>query len=722
MATGDTLTIQVTRRGFLRGAGTAGLGLVLGFHFDLRPAGAAEAAGPFAPNAFVRVAPDDTVTVIAKHLEMGQGTYTGLATILADELDAAWSQVRVESAPADVTRYANLGWGIQGTGGSSAMNNSWDQLRSAGATARAMLVDAAATRWGAPHHEVSVDAGVVRHAASGRHARFGELAGEAAARPVPESVALKDPSRFRLIGARVPRVDSADKAAGKAEFGMDKRLPGMLTAVLARSPRFGGTLAGHDAAAALAVPGVVGVHPLPAAVAVLATSFWAARQGREALRCQWNDAAAETRGSEEILEAYRQLAATPGATVLAEGDVEAALGRAKVVLEAEYAFPYLAHAPMEPLNATLQVGEDGADVWMGSQLQTVDQQVVAATLGLAPEKVRIHTMLAGGSFGRRATPVADLAGEVAAVAKASGRKEPIRLIWTREDELAGGRYRPLTLTRARIGIDAAGKVSGWHHRIVSQSLLAGTPFAGGMKDGIDRTSIEGASEVPYQLGARQVELHTPSSPVTVLWWRSVGHTTNGYSMETLIDEVATALHRDPVALRLELLRPGARERRVLEVAAERAGWGRQLPAGRAHGVAVHASFGSFVAQVAEVSVGEDALPRVHRVTCAVDCGRALNPHNIEAQMQSGIGFALAAALYGEISLEGGVPRQRNFHEYRTLRLHEMPEVEVHVIPSEEKPTGVGEPGVPPLAPAVANAWFRLTGERVRRLPFARGRS
>ncbi len=715
------------RRQILRGGAAVGAGLVMGLYLP-RPgaakmavAGAAEdaAAGDLAPNAFVRIAADDSVTVISKHIEFGQGTYTGLATVLAEELDADWSQVRVESAPADVERYANLMFGAQGTGGSTAMANSWEQMRRAGATARALLVAAAAESWAVAAGEIEVDAGVVRHPASGRSARFGELVEKAAGMEPPAEVELKDPKEFTLIGREdLPRVDVAEKCRGAAEYTFDLAPDGVLTALLARPPRFGGKLARVNDEAARKVPGVVAVLVVPQGVAVVAEGFWAARQGRAALEIEWDESAAETRGSAELVAEYRKLLDRPGAPARRDGDADAALARAARVITADYEFPYLAHAPMEPLDCVVQLTEDGCEAWAGSQLQTVDQAVIAGTLGVAPEKVRLHTLLGGGSFGRRATPDADVAGEAAAIAKAHGGRRPIKLVWTREDDIRGGRYRPLTVHRLSAGLDEAGRIVAWRHRIVGQSIVAGTPFEGALvRDGIDGTSVEGARGLPYAIPDLSVELHTTAVGVPVLWWRSVGHTHNGYATETFLDELAQAAGRDPFELRRELLEDHPRHRAVLELAAEKAGWGKALPAGRARGIAVHESFSSFVAEVAEVALGDDGLPRVERVVCAVDCGIAINPDNIRAQMESGIGYGLGAALHNEIVLEGGRVRESNFHDYRPLRIDEMPRVEVHVVPSGEAPTGVGEPGVPPIAPAVANAYFHLTGQRVRRLPF-----
>ena len=706
----------VGRRAFLKTGAVAGAALIVEFRF-LPEAGAAEG---FSPNAFVRIAPDNTVTIVAKHLEMGQGSHTGLATVLADELDADWSQVRVEAAPADATRYNNVFWGpVQGTGGSTAMANSWDQLRRAGATARAMLLSAAAETWGVPAGSLFADKGVVSHAATGRRATFGELAPAAAARPVPAEVPLKDPKHWKLIGKEAPRLDSKAKTDGSAIFTMDVYLPDMLTAVIARPPVFGATVKSIDKTAALKVRGVTDVVAVPAGVAVLGKGFWAARQGRAALRVEWDESTAERRGTDELLAEYRDLAGRPGASARRDGDPAAALAGAARTFEAVYEFPFLAHAPMEPLDCVVKLSGDRCEVWAGSQIQTIDQGTVAHILGLPPEKVELHTLLAGGSFGRRATPTADVAAEAASIAKAIGGRQPVKLVWTREDDIRGGRYRPLFVHRLRAGLDASGRIVAWEHRIVGQSFLKGTPFGGLIKDGIDATSVEGGSTLPYAIPNLGVELHSTEVGVPTLWWRSVGHSHTAFSTETFFDELAHAAGRDPFELRRELLKDHPRHRGALELAAAKAGWGTPLPAGRARGIALQESFSSFAAQVAEVSLGKNGLPKVERVVCAVDCGVAVNPDVVRAQMEGGIGFGLGAALWSEITLDKGRVRQSNFHDYRTLRFDEMPRVEVHIVPSAAAPTGVGEPGVPPIAPAVANAFFHLTGQRVRRLPFVR---
>ena len=720
MATLMASTPVLDRRQLLKGGLAVGAGLVIGLRLPRAAEARAAAAGAeLVPNAFVRIAPDDTVTVLSKHIEFGQGTYTGLATILAEELDADWSTIRVESAPADVTRYANLAFGAQGTGGSTAMANSWMQMRQAGATARALLVAAAAETWGVAAGEIQVREGVVSHPGSGRQARFGELVERAAGLEPPAEVELKDPSSFTLIGREpLPRVDVPAKSRGEARYTYDIQLPRMLTAVMARPPWFGGTVRSVDDRAARDVPGVVDVVTVPRGVAVLAEGFWAAKKGRDALAIEWDGSGAERRGSAELVAEYRALLERPGAEFRSDGDAAAALAGAAKVLTAEFEFPYLAHAPMEPLGCVVQMAGDGCDVWAGSQLQTVDQAVIAGTLGLTPPQVRLRTELGGGSFGRRATPTGDVAGEAASIVKAAGTNRPVKLVWTREDDIRGGRYRPLYLQRLSGGIDASGRIVAWTQRVVGQSIFAGTPFEAVLvQNGIDSSSVEGASGLPYAIPNVHMDLHTTEVGVPVLWWRSVGHTHNGFTTETFLDELAAAAGRDPVELRRELLADHPRHLGVLELAAEKAGWGGPLPAGRARGVAVHESFGSFAAQVAEVSLGSDGMPKVHRVVCAIDCGIAINPDNIRAQMESGIGFGLGAALHSELVLAGGRVAQSNFHDYRSLRIHEMPEVEVAIVPSGETPTGVGEPGVPPIAPAVANAVAVLGGRRVRRLPF-----
>jgi isoquinoline 1-oxidoreductase subunit beta len=713
--------LPASRRQFLKGSAAAAGALVVGASIDLgsMPAAAASLQDPPQPNAFVRIAPDNTVTVIVKHLDKGQGIATGLATIVADELDADWAQMRVDFAPANAELYNNLLFGpIQGTGGSSSVANSFDQLRKAGAAARAMLVSAAAAAWSVPAGEITVAKGELSHAASGRRARFGELAGRAAALPVPATVKLKDPKDWVYIGKDVPRIDSVAKTTGTAVYSLDIRRPGMLTAVVARPPRFGGAVKSFDASAAKAVKGVVDVVALPQGVAVLAKDTWSAIKGREALKVEWDDSKAETRSSDAIFADYRKLAATPGLPAFRSGDAEGALRGAAKVIEAEFTFPYLAHAPMEPLNGVIAARADGGvEIWAGSQFQTVEQATTAAILGLKPEQVAIHTLWAGGSFGRRATPGADYFAEMAMLFKATGGRSPIHLVWTREDDLKGGYYRPMMLHRLRAGLDAKGNVIGWEQRIVGQSFIAGTPFEAFMiKDGVDATVVEGAADMPYKVANVAVDWHRTTSPVSTLWWRSVGHTHTAQAVEVMIDALAAAAGKDPVAFRLAMLADHPRHAGVLKLAADKGGFGEKLPAGRGRGIAVHESFGSFVAIVADVTVAKGEV-KVDRIVAAVDCGTVVNPDVVRAQVEGGVGFGLGAALRNRITLTDGVIDQSNFDGYEPLRLSDMPAVEVHIVPSTAPPTGIGEPGVPPLAPAVSNAIFAATGRRLYSLPW-----
>ncbi|MBI4293161.1 MAG: xanthine dehydrogenase family protein molybdopterin-binding subunit [Betaproteobacteria bacterium] len=723
--------VNLSRRDFLKAGAGLTLGIVTaGAWAQAAAAGAASggalAAGTpkfrgFEPNAFVRIGADDSVTVIAKHLEMGQGTYTGLATLVAEELDADWKQIRVEGAPADTARYKNLFWGAQGTGGSSAVANSYEQLRKAGASARAMLVSAAARRWGVAPDSLSVRRGVVLHKASGRKAKFGQLAADAATLPVPADVNLKDPKEFRYIGKHAGRTDSRAKSSGVALFTQDMRLPGMLTALVAHPPRFGAKMKSFDASKAKAVKGVVDVVAVPQGVAVLANDFWSANKGRDALAIDWDESDAFKLGSAAIMAEYKKLAATAGLPVRKDGDAEGAFAGAATVLEAAFEFPYLAHAAMEPMNCVVKLDRDACEIWNGEQFQTVDQAAVARVVGLKPEQVKINMLYAGGSFGRRANPHSDYVVEAAAIAKAIAGRSPIKLVWTREDDMRAGYYRPMYFHSLKGALDAQGNIVAWEQRIVGQSIMAGTAMEGSMiKDGIDATSVEGASTLPYAIPNLSIELHSPRLSVPVQWWRSVGSTHTAFSTETFLDELAAAGGKDPYEYRRALLAKHPRHRGVLELAAQKAGWGKPLAPSkigrRGRGIAVHESFKTFVAQVAEVTLRPDGALRVDRVVCAVDCGVAVNPDVIRAQMESGIAYGLTAALYGAITLADGVVEQSNFHDYVSLRIGEMPRVEVHIVPSHENPTGVGEPATPVIAPAVANAVYAASGTRVRSLP------
>jgi isoquinoline 1-oxidoreductase beta subunit len=718
----------LSRRQFLELTTLAGTGLTLGVVLPgCSPAGTgvSTAAGPSAPleMPFVRIAPDNSVTVISKHLEAGQGVWTGLPAIVAEELDASWEQMRVESAPAKVPMYGNLAMGgkVQLTGGSTATANSWQQLRAAGATARAMLVAAAAQQWKVPAAEVTVSEGVVAHGPSGHKASFGELAGGAAQQPVPTQVKLKDPASFKIIGREhLPRLDARAKSTGTQQYAIDVRLPGMMTAVVMRPPRFGGKVKSFDAAGSRAVPGVVDVVEIPRGVAVVGRDMYSAKKGREALKVSWDESAAEKRGTTQLLKEYRELARGKEALIAAQsGDAGQALAHAVHRVEGEFEFPYLAHATMEPLTAVCSLGANQCEIWAGCQFQTLDQATAATILGLKPEQVTIHTLAAGGTFGRRATPDSDYVSEVASIVKATGGKYPVRLIWTREDDITGGRYRPLNYHRVEAGIDKDGKVA-WRQRLVGQSIIGGTPFeAMMMKNGLDPTAVGGNAAEEYDLDHTHVSWTRPKVGVPVLWWRSVENTHTAYSKEVMIDELAQAAGKDPLAFRLTYLGKHPRHVAALKLAAEKAGWDQPFAkqGGRGRGIALHESFGTVVAQVAEVTVVGDHLT-VDRVVCAVDCGIAVTPDVVRAQMQSAIGYGLSAALSGKITLTDGHVDQTNFHQYTVLRLPDMPRtIEVYIVPSTNAPSGVGEPGTPPIAPAVANAVRDATGVKLHTLPF-----
>ncbi len=717
-----------TRRTFLQVTALAGAGFIVGCGESPAPtatpnaggaaAGAAKAIDALPLNAFVKVGTNDKVTAIIKHLDKGQGVTTGLTTIIAEELDAAWEQMAWEFAPADAKRYANLSLGgLQGTGGSTSIANSWMQYRQAAAAARAMLVQAAAVRWSVDPATLRVEDGRVTDG-NGHTASFGNLAADAAHIAPPTEPKLKDPSAFKYIGKHVPRIDTPEKTSGKAIYTIDIVRPGMLVAVVAHPTKFGARVASFDDGKTRAIAGVKDVVQIPTGVAVLADGYWAAKTGRDALDVKWDESAAEKRGTEELVAQYEELAGKPGLVARNEGDAKAALEKSAKRIDADYVFPYLAHATMEPMNCVVELREGGCEIWTGAQFQTFDQQKTAEITGLTPEQVKINTQFAGGSFGRRAVPDSDYIAEAVSIAKAIGGRAPVKLQWSREDDMHSGKYRPLHFHRVSGGVDAKGNIVAWNHRIVGQSLVKGTPLEGFlMKDGIDSSSVEGVSDLPYAVPNLHVEAHHPDVGVTVLWWRSVGHTHTAFAVETFLDELAAAGGRDPVELRRELLKDHPRHLGVLNLAVEKAGWDTPLPAGRGRGVAVHESFGSFVAEVAEVTVKDDGTYSVDRVVCAVDCGIAVNPDVVRAQMEGGIGYGLSAAMREQVTLKDGVVQQSNFTDYFPLRISSMPVVEVHIVPSAQAPSGVGEPGLPPLAPAVANAIRAVSGKSLRRLPF-----
>jgi isoquinoline 1-oxidoreductase beta subunit len=715
---GSAKTNRIARRDFLKTSATIGSGLWISAYVPELAARAARNAAAngtlFAPNAFVRIAADETVTVIINHSEMGQGIYTSLPMLLNEELEADWSKIKIEAAPVDAA-YNHTVFGLQMTGGSTTTPSEWERFRKMGAMARFMLIDAAAQKWAVPASGCRVEKGVVIHAPSGRKATYGSLAAAASQLKPPANIPLKDPKQFTLIGKPTRRLDTPSKINGTAQFGLDVHLPGMLFALVARPPVFGGKMVSFDAAEALKIKGVRAVEQVPSGVAVIADRFWSAKLGREELKISWDDGENAKLSTSQMLADFSKQSASPGTVAKKAGDPAAALAAAAKSITAEYDVPYLAHAMMEPLNCVVDLRSDSCEIWTGTQFETVDRANAAQVAGLPPEKVQIHTTLLGGGFGRRSNPASDFVVEAMHVAKIA--KAPVKVVWTREDDLAGGWYRPMWHDRFAAGLDAQGNPVAWTHTIVGQSILTGTAFEPyGVKDGIDSASVEGAADLLYGIPNLQVDLHSPKIGVPVQWWRSVGHSHTGFSVEGFFDEVAHAGGKDPYELRRKLLANQPRMSAVLQLVAEKSGWGKPLPAGRGRGIATHFSFDSYVAQVAEASVEKDGTVRVHRIVCAVDCGRVINPDIVKAQMEGGIVFGLTAALKTEITLENGRVQQKNFHDYQMLRMFESPEIEVHIVPSELNPTGVGEPSVPPVAPALANAIFAATGKRVRRLP------
>ncbi len=716
--TTQTPAKAVSRRRFLQGSG-----LIIGL--TLLPKGQAKgliqgdiqgAEGKQAAmNAFVRVAPDNSVTVLSKHLEMGQGPYTGLTQLVAEEMDADWAQMGVEAAPADDETYKNMALGMQITGGSTSIANSYEQFRRAGATAKAMLMMAAAARWQVPQSSLKVEKGSVIHQASGKTASFGELANDAASFSAPENVKLKSPDEFSIIGKAVQRLDTPAKTNGSAVFTLDVLADDMLTAVVLHAPQFGATVGSVDDSETRKVKGVVDVKTISQGVAVYAENTYAALKGRDKLKVDWNTAEAETRSSAQIASDFAQAMQRDGIEAASTGDVQSVFAQEGMTIhEADYHFPYLAHAPMEPLDALLMRDDDGKIAcFSGAQMPGGDADAIAEVCGVKRQDVVMHVQYAGGSFGRRAQFGSPYIKEAAEVFKSSGMKRPVRHMWTREDDIKGGYYRPLTLHRLKGAIDENGNIVAWEQHIACQSIM-------GKTDKLDEVSVEGAHNIAYKLDNHAVYSYNTEARVPVLWWRSVGHTHTGYTVETFIDELLEKAGKDPIAGRKAMLDKSSRHYGVLDAVEKMVSKAGPAKAGCERGVAVHKSFSTYVAQVAEVRKNARGEPKVERVWVAVDCGVAVNPNHIAAQMEGGVGFGVGAVLYDEITLdEGGKVAQSNFHDYRSLRIDEMPQVEVQVVVSEEAPTGVGEPGVPPIGPAVANAWRRLTGDPGHTLPLVK---
>jgi isoquinoline 1-oxidoreductase beta subunit len=708
---------HIDRRNFLIGGTVIGAGLYVGMRFaeNRFDPGPASSGKTFSPNAFVRVAPDDTVTVIIGKSEMGQGIYTGLAMILAEELDVDPNRVRVEFAPVDPAFNAPFA-PVQFTGGSMSTSTTYMQLREAGSRARAMLLAAAAKHWNVAATSLRTEDGVIFNGE--KRLTYGALADAASKMPETEKVALKDPAQFRYLGKPQKRLDAAVKVDGSAKFGLDMRVPGMLFAVIARPPVIGAKLASVDDSATRKIAGVVDVKPMPAGVVVFATNTWAAKSGREALKVDWDEGANRNFSTGALRAEYLRLLNQPGAVARDSGDVRAALGSASKRLDVTYELPYLAHSPMEPLNCLADARADGCDLWLGTQMQSPDRDAVAEALVLEPSRVQVHTAFLGGGFGRRAQRYSEVAVEAALASRAIGK--PVQLVWTREDDVQGMSYRPFVMSRVRAAIDKDGSPIAWQQNIVSQAVLRGGRFESFIPKGskFDPSSVEGASDMPYGIPNILVDTHEGNTTVPVLWWRSVGHSHTGFTVNCAMDELAVLAHQDPVEMRRKLLVNKPRHLAVLNAVAELSNWAGGAPAKRGRGVAIHESFGSIVAEVAEVSV-EGGAVRVHKVWCAIDCGFAANPSGVVAQMESAINYGLTAALYGEITFDKGRVQQSNFHDYQILRINEAPEIMVTIVNSGEAMGGAGEPGTPPIAPAVVNAIYAATGKRIRKLPITK---
>ena len=719
----NDLKAGATRRDLVVGATLVGGALLVGCSpADILSLGAKTDFGTFGP--FIKIGADGVVTVISKHIEFGQGNHAGLAAIAAEELDADWSKVKVEQAAAIAKVYANGLMGVQGTGGSSAIHNSWTQLRTAGASARAMFVQAAAAKWSVPAGEITVKDSVVSHAGSAKSAGFADLLADAAKIAPPAVPVLKDPKSFTLIGTdRVRRKDSQAKSEGAARFTQDVHLPNMLTAMVAHAPRFGAKVASFDATEAKKVAGVVDVFQIPTGVAVVADNTYAAKRGRDALKVTWDDSKSQKHNTDKLTADYTDWATGKGTlpektawqSFQSQGDLtKPAQGE---VFEASYDFPYLAHAAMEPMNCVAEIGGGKTKLTFGSQIPTVDQLNTAKIVGTLPGSVEIETLFAGGSFGRRANFQSDYVSECVQIAKKVGKGRPVKLVWTREDDMMAGYFRPLTHHRVKIVTDKDGYPSSWTHRVVTQSLMKGSPIP---SKGIDESTVEGTKGSPYLKATPVVDgqVLMPDLDVPVLWWRSVGATHTAFVMEHTIDQLARKAGKDPVAYRLALFEKAGAKRHiaVLNLAVEKAG---AVSPGWSRGVAVHESFGSVVAHIAEVKL-VDGAPKVGRVVVAVDCGMAIAPDQVAAQMEGGACYGLSAAMFGQVTLKDGAVQQTNFDTYRVLRNSEAPTVETYILPSVEAPTGVGEPGLPPIAPAVANAILALSGQATSSLPFVKG--
>lgn len=704
---------HINRRDFIKAGALASGGLLISMTIpfkDLLSGG--DPAKIFSPNAFLRIGNDGSILIILSKVEMGQGIWTTLPMLLAEELDCDWKKIIVQHSPPGTANDFLEPPIRKSTGGSESTLSQFDIYREAGATARTMLVDAAAKRWGVQPDICRTENGYV--VAGDKRASYGELSADASLLQKPAAVKLREPGAWKYIGKSQRRLDTPEKINGTAIYGMDIRFPDLLTAVVAHAPVFGGKVKSFDSRVAIAVEGVRQIEQIPTGVAVIADNFWAAKKGRDALQIEWENGDNGSIDSNALLDEYAGLSKTKGLSVQQKGDVTSALQKAANTIDVEFRFPFLAHAPMEPLNCTVKIAADKCEIWAGTQSPLLRQAEVAAFLGFKPEQVLFYTPHLGGGFGRRGSFNSDWVMEAVHIAKASGKF--IKLVWSREDDIRGGYYRPVYLHRAKIGIGENGFPVAWKHCIVGQSLFTDTPLEEYIvQNGIDYSSVTTGSPYSESIPDNSFELITTKAGVPVLAWRSVGHTHTAFVMETLIDELATLAKIDPVDYRRMLFKNAPRHLAALNLAVEKAGWNKPLPPGRFRGVAVHEAMGSCVSHVIEISIHDDKI-RVHRVVCAIDCGLVVNPDGVQAQMEGSIIYGLTAALYGEITIENGKAQQSNFHDYRMLRMNESPEIEVYIVPGGAKMGGAGEPGVPPVAPALANAFFAATGKRIRRLP------
>jgi len=720
----SAITQPIGRRNFLKTGAAGAAGLIVGFYLPGRGeafAAAAPASEPRVFNAFVQIAPDDTVTILINKSEMGQGVETSIAMLCAEELGCDWKRIHTEFAPADKV-YFDPAFGMQGTGGSQSIHSAWDPMRQAGATARLMLISAAAQKWGVETSECHAADGKVVHAASKRSATFGSLAEAAAQLPAPKEVKLKDPSEFTIVGKPTHRVDTAKKVNGTAGFGVDVRLPGMLHASVEHCPVFAGTVVSFDDTKTKAIPGVKAVLPIMTlrdpkkppvmtAVAVVADNTWTAFQGRKALDIKWDEGPGADASNASIRKSFEDVMDKPGVSSRKEGDAVAGLQSAATKVEATYWAPYQAHSTMEPINGTADVRPDGVDLWMPTQFQTPSQLTGMGISGLPQDKVKVHTTYLGGGFGRRGW--SDFVTEACQLSKAMGK--PVQVTWKREDDTQHDYYRPASLIKMSAGLDADGKPTAFAARVACDSIMSWF-FPGSITNGLDSSSVEGVSDIAYDIPNVSVDYHLMAGPVPMGFWRSVGASQNGFFSESFVDELAHAANKDPYQYRRDLLSKKPRHLAVLNLAAEKAGWGTELAKGRYRGIAVLEAFSTYAAEVVEISIDKDNAVKVHRVVAAVDCGRVINPDTAEAQVSGAIVYGITAALNTEITIDKGRVVQANFDTVPPLRMNECPKIEVHFVPSTETPTGLGEPAVPPVAPAIANAIFAATGKRVRKLP------